>query len=231
MKDPPRRGDRAPRTVRGPRIRKYGVIYVLPKSGGAELDPRLRKFKPFGKTPLHAALTQGLTWGGVLLFGGENMANHTIKGCGNPKYRHGMSGTRLYRIWKSMKTRATNPRRKEASRYVLRGIGICREWRDDFIVFMDWALSNGYDHDLTIDRIDIDRGYSPDNCRWIVSSEQQSNRSTNRAVEFDGKVYPTVKSAAEHFGLSRKVLQHRLNRGWSIERALKQRARRSNGRT
>ena len=143
--------------------------------------------------------------------------------------KHAMAGTRLYRIWRSMKTRATNPNRPEAHRYVLRGIGLCRAWENPD-VFMKWALSNGYADDLTIDRIDNDRGYYPGNCRWVTVSEQQSNRSTNREIVFGEEAFPTVKSAAEHFGLSRKVLQQRLNRGWSVERALKQKVRKSNGR-
>lgn len=95
----------------------------------------------------------------------------------------GHSQTRLYRIWSCMKTRVGNPSRKQYSDYGGRGISICTEWKDNFTAFRDWAMKNGYRDDLTIDRIDNDRGYYPDNCKWSTRKEQTMNRRTDNSRE------------------------------------------------
>jgi hypothetical protein len=84
--------------------------------------------------------------------------------------KHGGKGTRLYNIWKGMRQRCRNQNNPKYSRYGERGIDICKEW-DDFGVFREWALSNGYKDSLTIDKINNDHGYSPNNCQWLEQSE------------------------------------------------------------
>lgn len=88
---------------------------------------------------------------------------------------HGMSQTRIYQIWSDMKTRCLCKTNKWYPLYGGRGITVCDEWKD-FLTFYKWAIENGYSEDLTIDRIDNDKGYSPGNCRWATQHEQSMNK-------------------------------------------------------
>lgn len=86
------------------------------------------------------------------------------------------SGTRLYQIWRGMKRRCEDPGCKDYPDYGARGIAVCAEWRESFSAFSDWAWDNGYTVDRSLDRLDVNRGYSPDNCRWASNQEQQANK-------------------------------------------------------
>ena len=90
--------------------------------------------------------------------------------------KHGMKGTRLYRIWKAMKTRCYNPNSPYFKYYGGKGITVCDEWRDSFQAFYEWSMANGYSDELTIDRIDSDKGYFPANCRWVTMTIQNQNK-------------------------------------------------------
>lgn len=83
---------------------------------------------------------------------------------------------RLYRIWQSMKSRCCYEKNKCYSSYGGRGISVCDEWLRSFNAFAEWAITNGYEDHLSIDRIDVDGNYHPDNCRWITMAEQQKNK-------------------------------------------------------
>ena len=95
-------------------------------------------------------------------------------------YKHGESKTRLHRIWKGMKERCTNSKHKQFKDYGGRGITICPEWTNDYTVFRDWALNNGYKENLTIDRIENDGNYEPNNCQWITRTENNRSRKWNK---------------------------------------------------
>ena len=101
---------------------------------------------------------------------------------------HGMSKTRIYHEWLSMRRRCAAAHTvKDAAYYYEKGIRVCDEWQNDFIAFRDWAYANGYAEDLTIDRIDNSKGYGPDNCRWITNAEQQANRTNNVMFDYHGE--------------------------------------------
>lgn len=136
----------------------------------------------------------------------------------NPYQTHGKSKTRLYRIWKDMKRRVTNPNRDNFKYYGGRGIDICDEWFNDFEPFYDWAVANGYSDNLEIDRIDNDGDYEPGNCHWVTKKVNCNNASTNRRIEYMGRT-KTATEWAEFFNIPYTKLIYRLNAGWDLDRA------------
>lgn len=133
---------------------------------------------------------------------------------------HGQTKTRLHRTWSNMKTRCGNKNAINFQNYGGRGISVCDEWKSDFIAFRDWAIANGYSDQLTIDRIDNDGNYSPENCRWITSFEQQSNKRSNRNICIDGKK-KTVTEWGRVYKIPPVAIWARLNRGWNPVAAVK----------
>lgn len=132
---------------------------------------------------------------------------------------HGKSGTRLYRIFTNMVSRTENENVPCFSVYGGRGVSICKEWREDFSAFANWAVQNGYSDNLTLDRIDNDKGYCPDNCRWVPWLKQFENRRTTAYIEHNGK-RKTIKEWAQVYQLDSKLLRRRLQDGWSFQDAL-----------
>lgn len=117
-----------------------------------------------------------------------NLTGGSVKSCGclaaecmpPSGFKHGGSRTKLYHVWDAMRERCNNPNNRFYDRYGGRGITICKEW-DDFAVFREWAYANGYvEGEVDIDRIDNDKGYSPDNCRWTSHRENLAN--THRKI-------------------------------------------------
>lgn len=135
---------------------------------------------------------------------------------------HGLSGTRLYRIYNNMKSRCYKPYAKEYAEYGGRGITICPEWLDKkngVVNFYNWSIANGYADNLTLDRIDNDKEYSPKNCRWVTRKVQNNNSRHTRVIEFNGEAH-SITEWANIKGMDRNTLAKRLNSGWTIEDAL-----------
>lgn len=134
-----------------------------------------------------------------------------------------MRNMRLYNIYWHMIRRTENINNKDYEHYGGKGITICLEWRYSFQTFQDWALSNGYSDNLTIDRIDNEKGYSPDNCRWVTMLEQNRNKTDSIFVEYDGKPV-SLGELSEKSGIHRDTLRVRIfDCGWSVERAITER--------
>lgn len=142
------------------------------------------------------------------------------KSCGCQKYgnankKHGGRGTRLYSIWKGIRKRVNNKNAPNYLWYGGKGIRICEEW-NDFILFREWALSNGYDDTKTIDRIDSNKDYSPNNCRWATKKEQANNKTSNRFITYRNKTQ-TAKEWADETGIYYNTIIYRLNANWDLD--------------
>lgn len=162
-----------------------------------------------------------------------SLRNGTIVSCGcyardirrQRHLKHGESKkdrTRLYVIWCDIRQRCYRKSAIDYARYGGRGITVCEEWLGDngYVCFRNWALQNGYTSELTIDRIDNNKGYSPDNCRWVTAQEQANNRRSNHIVEYKGRAQ-TISQWSRELGISKSKIYYRLVKlGWSIEKTL-----------
>lgn len=126
---------------------------------------------------------------------------------------HGMTNTRLYRTWCGIKDRCSNPNVGHYDRYGGRGISVCDEWKSSFESFRDWAFANGYNPELngkqqSLDRINPDGNYCPENCRWVSQLEQSGNRTDTVYIECSGKKL-SAREFTEQNGISDYVFVYR----------------------
>lgn len=133
--------------------------------------------------------------------------------------KHGLSKHPLHAIWNGIKVRCNDKNRHNYMNYGGRGITICDEWKDDFKAFYDWSISHGWKQGLSIDRIDNDKGYSPDNCRWADTYVQANNSRHCHYITYNGETL-TISQWARKVGLKPHTLSARIRSGWDIERAL-----------
>ena len=150
---------------------------------------------------------------------GKSIRNGTTKSCGCLKTEnikrvgklnrtHGESRTRLYRIWRGIKKRCRLETDKQFKDYGGRGIDVADSWFNSFETFREWSMDNGYSENLTIDRIDNDLGYYPENCRWVGYEIQANNRRGNKVEEFEGELL-TQSQIAKRVGISKELLHYR----------------------
>lgn len=124
--------------------------------------------------------------------------------------QHGKSRSRLYTTWANMISRCSNKSHANYTRYGGRGISVCEEW-SEFIAFADWAVASGYQDALTIDRVNADGNYCPENCRWITQSE--NSKSTAKKIKRnDGKVFNNIHDMAAFYGIEKHAAYYRIQR-------------------
>lgn len=134
------------------------------------------------------------------------------------KTRNGESTTRLCRIWAYMKARCSSPKNKDYKYYGAKGVKVCEDW-NDYDTFKKWALDNGYQENLTIDRIDTNGNYEPSNCRWTTRKVQANNTTRNHYVTHNG-VTKTISEWAEELKVSQRTIYYRIQNGLTDEEAI-----------
>lgn len=170
--------------------------------------------------------------GNKIVARGENLKNGNTKSCGcygrektiERLTTHGMTKTRLYKIYQGIKSRCYRGTNSEFFLYGARGIKMCDEWKDDFESFSKWANENGYiedakQKDCSIDRIDVNGDYSPENCRWVNSFVQANNTRKNKYYEWNGETH-TLTEWSRILHINSGTIYTRINKlGWTVEEA------------
>lgn len=191
---------------------KFGMLYVL---------------RECGKSGTHVLWECQCDCGKVLAVRGDYLKSGHSRSCGcyHPNSRKiqsvAISETQIYHILEHMKYRCYDVNCYNYKDYGGRGIRVCDEWLADSSEFYRWAINNGYQKGLTIDRKDNNGLYSPDNCHWVTRKQQANNRRSSKLMEFNGKIQ-TVAQWAEELKIDQHTLGCRIRRGWSIEKALTQ---------
>lgn len=149
---------------------------------------------------------------------GSHLRKGDTNSCGcimrNTNKKHGFSKTRLYKTWVHIKSRCNNPKNDHYKDYGGRGIKICNDW-SNFEIFKEWALSSGYSDALTIERIDVNGNYEPNNCCWIPQSIQAQNTRKSKQVTMFGETH-CIREWSRILNIPNETLRARINRGEEI---------------
>jgi len=167
-----------------------------------------------------------------VLQGGLLNGNTKSCGClrnevGSKRNRHGKWNNQtltknhrhIYNSWVGMTARCYHEHDKNYKLYGGRGIIMCDEWKDNFLAFLDWAIINGWHPGLSIDRIDNNENYCPDNCRWATMKTQNNNQRSNRIINVNGET-KTLTQWAETAGIKRETIDYRISAGWDMSKWL-----------
>ena len=175
--------------------------------------------------------------GNIAIVHQQNLKSEHTSSCGcynsevasEREKEHGQSGTRLYNIWHDMIYRCYNSNHRSYKDYGGKGIIVCNEWKDDFEVFRNWAIENGYKENLSIDRIDSDKNYCPENCRWATDIQQANNTSRNLIFTVDGCT-DTLANLCRKYNIPYTLAHSRIYRNWDIKKALTEPSQRKRAR-
>ena len=158
--------------------------------------------------------------GNITYIKSPSLITHNTRSCGCLRgVNHGKRDTKLYYIWCNIKQRCYNKNNNRYQDYGGRGIVVCDAWKHDFMNFYEWAMTHGYDDNLTIDRIDNNKGYNPDNCRWVNKKTQNNNKRNNVLLTYNGKTQ-TITQWAEELCIKSGTIRMRHRRGWSDKECL-----------
>lgn len=152
------------------------------------------------------------TCGKEIVISRRSLLENKHPSCGCKPLTHGDTKTRLHNIWLDLRRRCNNPNRPDYRWYGARGITVCEEWNQDYKAFRSWALANGYQDHLTIDRIDTNRPYEPTNCRWATQLQQANNTTKNINITLQNQTQ-TLAEWVRHFGLCYTTVYCRYARG------------------
>jgi hypothetical protein len=165
--------------------------------------------------------------GNIKYYKGYDITHEIVKSCGcyhkeivsKQSTKHGLSKHPLYKTWHNMRSRCNNPNATKYELYGGKGIKVCNEWNSKFVCFYEWSINNGWEKGLTIERLDSNKNYEPNNCIWANYKTQNNNTTQNHSITFDGKTM-NLNQWAEYLNISKKMLSERIRRGWTIKRAL-----------
>lgn len=150
----------------------------------------------------------------------------TAKSCGCIQKRTGkiynvskLKYPKLYSVWNLMRHRCYDKSNEKYKIYGNRGISVCDAWKNDFLVFYEWAINNGYAHGLTLDRINVNGNYCPENCRWVTAKEQQRNRRNTIIIIYNNEK-KSLTEWCEQLNIKPATVRWRLSNGWTPEKAL-----------
>ena len=221
------------------------IISGLYKSCGCDV-PRLEDCRRditgqrFNKltalSPLYINKDNRVMWrckcdcGTICVISAKQLSNGKARSCGcyqrslvtQRNVKHGLRNTRLYNIWFGMKRRCYEKNNLSYPQYGGRGITVCDQWLNDFGTFYEWAMTNGYESDLTIDRIDNSKGYSPENCRWATKKQQSNNRTCVHEFTYNGQTH-TVSEWCDLYGVKYEGFikgRYQSHPDWPIEKLL-----------
>lgn len=163
--------------------------------------------------------------GNEIICGGNVLKSGNTRSCGcfqkegarQRQRTHGLSGTKLYNIYYSMLARCYNSKNTAFVYYGKRGIKVCKEWKENLLHFVSWSSNNGYKEHLTLDRIDNDGDYTPENCRWITMKEQSKNKR-KKLIDFNNEKH-SLKEWSVLLNIPYATLHRRLKHKWPIEKA------------